>query len=37
MFINLYTYPPAVVTLYIVGQILFNFGMSPPSIILSIS
>jgi hypothetical protein len=37
MFINLYTYPPAVVTLYNVGQILFNFGMSPPSIILSIS
>ncbi|KAJ5389727.1 uncharacterized protein N7496_000795 [Penicillium cataractarum] len=26
MFINLYSGPPAVVTLYIIGQIVFNFG-----------
>jgi hypothetical protein len=28
MFITLYSGPPAVVTLYIIGQILFNFGKS---------
>ncbi|KAJ5579750.1 uncharacterized protein N7459_005735 [Penicillium hispanicum] len=26
MFVSLYTYPPVVVMLYIIGQILFNFG-----------
>ncbi|KAJ5960132.1 uncharacterized protein N7479_007282 [Penicillium vulpinum] len=26
MFVCLYSYPPAVVTLYIIGQIFFNFG-----------
>jgi hypothetical protein len=26
MFISLYSGPPAVVALYIIGQILFNFG-----------
>lgn len=37
MFINLYSGPPAVVTLYIIGQILFNFGMSSRSNATSIS